>query len=83
MKDICTFGVQKSKNRPPEPKNEIWFPKTEFGAQNQYGRVVYPSIGHFTRSKKKLGVKKVKISLQSPKAERPKKSKKKITALKT
>jgi hypothetical protein len=28
-------------------------PKTEFGAQNQYGRVIYPSIGNFTWSKKK------------------------------
>jgi hypothetical protein len=27
-------------------------PKTEFGAQNQYGRVIYPSIGNFTWSKK-------------------------------
>jgi hypothetical protein len=28
-------------------------PKTEFGAQNQYGRVINPSIGNFTWSKKK------------------------------
>jgi hypothetical protein len=28
-------------------------PKTEFGAQNQYGRVIYPSIGNFTSSTKK------------------------------
>jgi hypothetical protein len=28
-------------------------PKTEFVAQNQYGRVIYPSIGKFTRSMKK------------------------------
>jgi hypothetical protein len=28
-------------------------PTTEFGAQNQYGRVTYPSIGNFTWSKKK------------------------------
>jgi hypothetical protein len=27
-------------------------PKTEFGAQNQYGRATYPSIGNFTWSKK-------------------------------
>jgi hypothetical protein len=26
---------------------------TEFGAQNQYGRVIYPSIGNFTCGKKK------------------------------
>jgi hypothetical protein len=25
----------------------------EFGAQDQYGRVIYPSIGSFTWSKKK------------------------------
>jgi hypothetical protein len=37
-------------------------PKTEFGAQNQYGRVIYPSIGNFTWSKKKytFGGQKVK-----------------------
>jgi hypothetical protein len=28
-------------------------PKTEFGAQNQYGSVIYTSIGNFTWSKKK------------------------------
>jgi hypothetical protein len=28
-------------------------PKTEFGAQNQYGRVIYPLIGNFKWSKKK------------------------------
>jgi hypothetical protein len=28
-------------------------PKTEFGAQNQYGHVICPSIGNFTWSKKK------------------------------
>jgi hypothetical protein len=28
-------------------------PKTKFGAQNQYGRVTYPSIGNYTWSKKK------------------------------
>jgi hypothetical protein len=33
--------------------NEIQSPKTEFGAQNQYDRVTYPSIGSFTWSKKK------------------------------
>jgi hypothetical protein len=27
--------------------------KNEFGAQNQYDRVTYPSIGNFTWSKKK------------------------------
>jgi hypothetical protein len=28
-------------------------PKTEFGAQNQYGRVIYPSIGNFAWNIKK------------------------------
>jgi hypothetical protein len=46
MNKIYTFKGQKGKNGPPEPK-------TEFGAQNQYGRVTSPSIGNFTWSKKK------------------------------
>jgi hypothetical protein len=40
------LGVKKAKIGPQSPK-------TEFGAQNQYGRVIYPSIGNFTWSKKK------------------------------
>jgi hypothetical protein len=28
-------------------------PRTEFGAQNQYGRVIYPSIGKFIGVRKK------------------------------
>jgi hypothetical protein len=46
-------------------------PKTEFGAQNQYGRVIYPSIKNFTGSKKKypFGVKKAKLGSQSPNTE--------------
>jgi hypothetical protein len=28
-------------------------PKTEFGLQNHYGRVIYPTIENFIRSKKK------------------------------
>jgi hypothetical protein len=36
-----------------KPKISIQSPKTEFGAQNPYGRVTYPSIGNFTWSKKK------------------------------
>jgi hypothetical protein len=28
-------------------------PKTAFEAQNHYGRMIYPSIGNFTWSKKK------------------------------
>jgi hypothetical protein len=46
MKKIYTLRGQKGEIRPPEPNNGIW-------AQNQYGRVIYPSIGNFTRSKKK------------------------------
>jgi hypothetical protein len=33
------LGVKKAKIGPQSPK-------TEFGAQNQYGRVIYPSIGN-------------------------------------
>jgi hypothetical protein len=33
-------------------KISLQSPTTEFGAQNQYGRVTYPSIGNFTCSKK-------------------------------
>jgi hypothetical protein len=42
------LGVQKAKISLPSPK-------TEFGAQNQYARVIYPStsIENFTCSKKK------------------------------
>jgi hypothetical protein len=29
-------------------------PKTECGFQNQYGRVIHPSIGNFKTSKKKF-----------------------------
>jgi hypothetical protein len=58
MKKICTLRGQIGENRPQSPK-------TEFGAQNQYGRVIYPSIGNFTWSKKEytFGNKKAKISL--------------------
>jgi hypothetical protein len=31
-------------------------PKKEFGAQNQYDRVTYPSIGNFTWIKKKYAI---------------------------
>jgi hypothetical protein len=46
-------------------------PITEFGAQNQYGRVIYPSIGNFTWSKKKyaFGGQKGKNKVQSSKTE--------------
>jgi hypothetical protein len=40
------FGVKKTKIGPQSPK-------TEFGAPDQFGRVIYPSIRNFTRSKKK------------------------------
>jgi hypothetical protein len=40
-----TFRVKKAKISPQSPK-------TEFGAQNLYSRVIYPSIGNFTCSKK-------------------------------
>jgi hypothetical protein len=40
------LGVEKVKISPKSPK-------TEFGAQNQYGRVICLSIGNFIRSKKK------------------------------
>jgi hypothetical protein len=40
------LGVKKA-------KTSLRSPKTEFGLQNQYGRVTYPSIGNFTWSKKK------------------------------
>jgi hypothetical protein len=53
MKKIYTFRGQKDKNRSLKPKNGIWGSKTEFGAQNQYGRVTYPSNRNFTWSKKK------------------------------
>jgi hypothetical protein len=39
MKKYTLLGVEKVS--PSEPKKE-------FGAQNQYGRVIYPSIGNFT-----------------------------------
>jgi hypothetical protein len=44
-KKFILLGDKKTKIGPQSPK-------TEFGAQNQYGRVIYPSIGIFTWSKK-------------------------------
>jgi hypothetical protein len=46
-------------------------PKTEFGAQNQIGRLIYPSIGNFTWSKDKytFGGQKVQNRPESPKTE--------------
>jgi hypothetical protein len=64
MKKICTFRVKK--NRLPEPK-------TEFGAQNQYGRVIHPSIRNFTWSKKKytFGCQKGKNKASEPNSKEP------------
>jgi hypothetical protein len=45
MKKICTF-------RSKRQKASLQGPKTEFGAQNQYDRVTYPSFRNFIRSKK-------------------------------
>jgi hypothetical protein len=42
-----SFGGQKGKNKPLDPKNGIWGPKS-------YGRVIYPSIWNFVWSKKKF-----------------------------
>jgi hypothetical protein len=47
MKEICTFRSQKGKNRLQKPINGIW-------TQNQYVRVIYPSIGNFSCGKKKM-----------------------------
>jgi hypothetical protein len=46
-------------------------PKMEFGAQNQYGRVIHLSIGNFTCSKKKytFGGQKGEKGSQSQKLE--------------
>jgi hypothetical protein len=41
------LGAKKAKIGSPQSS------KTEFGFQNQYGRVIHPSIGNFTRSYKK------------------------------
>jgi hypothetical protein len=40
--------------------------KTELGAQNQYGRVIYPSIGNFTWSKKKYTIQGQKSKNKPP-----------------
>jgi hypothetical protein len=56
------LGVKKAKIGPQSPK-------TEFGAQNQYGRVIYPWIASFTWSKKKytFGGQKGENRLPEPK----------------
>jgi ribosomal protein S24E len=46
--------------------------KTEFGAQNQYGRVIYPSKGNFTWSKKKHTFGKNKVSEPEKGTQAPK-----------
>jgi hypothetical protein len=54
------FGGQKGENEPSEPNL----------GPKQYGRVIYRSgILHGVRKNILLGVKKAKISLQSPKTE--------------
>jgi hypothetical protein len=44
-------------------------PKTDFGLQNQYGRVIYLSIGNFIKSKKKytFGGQRSENKLSEPK----------------
>jgi hypothetical protein len=46
VRESILLGVKKA-------KISLQIPKTEFRAQNQYGRVTYPSIGNFTWSEKK------------------------------
>jgi hypothetical protein len=62
MKKYILLGVKNA-------KMSLQSPKTEFGAQNQYGRVIYPSIGNFTWSKKKytFGGQKGENRLTEPK----------------
>jgi hypothetical protein len=51
-----------------QEKIYFWRSKTEFGAQNQIGRLIYPSIGNFTwRINIFLGVKKFKIGPRAQK----------------
>jgi hypothetical protein len=45
MKKKYIFGGQKGKNKPSEPKNEIWGPKSVWSCNI--------SIGNFSWSKKK------------------------------
>jgi hypothetical protein len=61
------LGVKKAKIGPQSPK-------TEFGAQNQYGRVIDPSIENFTWSKKKytFGGPKGKNKVSEPANRGPK-----------
>jgi hypothetical protein len=41
MKKIYTFGGQKVKNRPPEPKNQIWGPKSVWSCDISIDREFY------------------------------------------
>jgi hypothetical protein len=60
--------------------------KTEFGAQNQHGRVIHPSIGNFSSSKKKhtFGGQKGENTPPEPKngTKAPKNQKKNFRAIK-
>jgi hypothetical protein len=62
IRKIKLLGLKKAKIGPPSPK-------TEFAAQNQYVRVIHPSFGNFTCSKKKytFGVQRGKNRLPEPK----------------
>jgi hypothetical protein len=64
MKKKYTFGGQKAKNKPSEPKNGNWGPKSVWSCDLSIDWKFY-----MEQEKNTFGVKKVKISLQSPKTE--------------
>jgi hypothetical protein len=70
VRKYILLGVKKALIGPQSPK-------MEFGAQNQYGRVIYPSIGNFTWSKKKhtFGQNKVSEPEKGTQAKNKKKKK--------
>jgi hypothetical protein len=61
-----TFGGKTKENKPSESKNGIWGPKSIWSCDRHIHR---SRISHRSRKNILLGVKKVKISLQSPKPE--------------
>jgi hypothetical protein len=67
MKRICNFRGRKGENEPSEPKNGIWGSKSVWSCDISIDRKFY--MQHATRKNIPLGVKKVKISLQSPKTK--------------